>query len=78
MKIIKYPFVDDDSGLPLKLMYEVENDGHKSGHIHFTNYRTNGYEVHLKQGDIVVATLIMKQKELAQFKELYKKVTERR
>ena len=77
MKITKYPFGNDEE-LPLKLMYEVENDGRKSGHIYFTNYRTNGYEVYLKQGDIVVATLIMKQKELAQFKELFKKVTEKK
>ena len=76
MKIIKYPFRNNDKRLPLKLMYEVENDGYKSGYIHFTNYRTNGDEVHLKQGDRIVATLIMKQKELVQFKELYKKATE--
>ena len=78
MKITKYPFGNDDEELPLKLMYEVENDGRKSGHIYFTNYRTNGYEVYLKQGDMIVATLIMKQKELAQFKELFKKVTEKK
>ena len=77
MKITKYPFGNDEE-LPLKLMYEVENDGSKSGHIYFTNYRTNGYEVYLKQGDMIAATLIMKQKELAQFKELFKKVTERK
>jgi len=78
MKITKYPFGNDDKELPFKLMYEVENDGHKSGHIYFTNYRTNGYEIYLKQGDMIVATLIMKQKELAQFKELFKKVAERK
>ena len=35
------------------------------------------HEVHLKQGDRIVAILFMKQKELVQFKELYKKATDR-
>ena len=76
MKITKYPFGNDDKRLPLKLMYEMEKYWHKSGYIYFTNYKINGDEIHLKQGDRIVATLIMKQKELVQFKELYKKATE--
>jgi len=74
MRIIKEPFSNEDKRLPPKLLYVMENMGTGNSFIHFTNYRTNGYELHLKQGDRKVATLIMREKEMEEFKKLFEKV----
>ena len=73
MRIIKDPFGNEDTRLPTKLLYEIENIGTGNSFIHFTNYRINGYELYLKQGDRIVATLIMREKEIKEFKKLFEK-----
>lgn len=50
-------FENNDSRLPIVLLYPIDN-----GYIHFDNYRHAGIELHLRRGQVKVATIRMRSK----------------
>ena len=65
--LIKKSLFEKDGDLKSKcFLFKIEN-----GNIYFTDYRTNGYELQLKQGDCIVAILILRPKEMVEFKKLF-------
>jgi len=63
-------FENNDSRLPTVVLYPINN-----GYIHFDSYRNVGTELHLKRGQVKVATIRMRsEKALNAFKKEFAEI----
>jgi len=62
-------FENSDSHLPPKIIFKTD-----VGSFFFTNYQQNGYEIILKQGDREIGIVIMRDKEMKEFKKQFEKL----
>jgi len=66
MEIKKAQFKNEDPRLPTVFAYKIE-----SGYLYFTEYRVNGSNVILRIGNIEVAVLTLRDKEIKHFKNIF-------
>ena len=65
-------FENFDNRLPPQIIFKTD-----VGSFFFTNYQQNGYEIILKQGDRKIGVIIMRDKEMKEFKAEFEKLTKK-